>query len=180
MLKLDVVKDEFFDEERREFVKGAQYQLELEHSLFSLSKWESIFEKPFLGKEQKTYEEVMTYIWCMVITEDIPENIGWLLNDAQIEQVNAYIEAKHTATWFSDFSNQRPSREVITSELIYYWMFSLTIPIECEHWNLNRLLTLIKVFQVKNQPPKKMSRSELAARNRTLNQQRRAQLGTSG
>lgn len=180
MLKLHVLESEFFDEERQEFVEGSSYELELEHSLSSLSKWESIFEKPFLGKEQKTHEEVLMYIKCMIITKGIPDNIVSMLTDEQTAQINAYIEAKHTATWFTDFSKPTTSRETITSELIYYWMFSLTIPIECEDWNLNRLLTLIKIFQVKNQPPKKMSRSEIAARNRELNERRRAQLGTSG
>lgn len=180
MLKLFVVENEFFDESTQEFVVGSNYTLELEHSLYSLSKWESIFEKPFLGKDPKSTEELMAYVHCMILTKDVPDNIVKMFTDKQMLQINEYIDAKHTATWFSDFANTKPSREVITSELIYYWMFSLTIPIDCEHWNLNRLLTLIKIFQVKSQPAKKMSRSELAARNRTLNQQRRAQLGTSG
>ena len=179
MLKLVLPPIELFDEQKHEFVTLEGYTLELEHSLVSLSKWESIFEKPFLGPEKKSTDEILGYVWAMVLN-DVPRDVIKRLDDSHMDQVNAYIEAKMTATWFTKEPKQRQTGEVITSELIYYWMISLNIPMECQYWHLNRLFTLIRVFNVKSQKPKKMSRGELLARNRELNAQRRAQLGTKG
>ena len=179
MLKLIIAGGEFFDEANSEFVPREGVVLELEHSLVSLSKWESTWEKPFLGNEKKTLAETIGYIQAMTLTPDVPPEVYTRLTDAHFEQVNKYIEAKMTATWFRDKSGP-PSREIITTELIYYWMVTLNIPFECENWHLNRLFTLIKVCNQKNSPPKKMSKRELAQRNRELNAQRKAQLNTKG
>jgi hypothetical protein len=174
------LEGEMFDEESQEFIPRETTTLELEHSLVSLSKWESKHEKPFLGKEEKTTEETIDYIRCMTVTPNVSENVFSQLSEENILEINAYIEAKMTATWFSDAPGAPQSRDVITAELIYYWMVVFQIPFECEHWHLNRLFTLIRVCNIKQSKPKKMSRSELAARNRELNAQRRAQLGSSG
>jgi len=179
VLKLLIPGDEVFDEENSEFVMRDSIVLELEHSLVSLSKWESTWEKPFLGNEKKTLKETIGYIEAMTLTPDVPPEVFSRLTNAHFEQVNKYIEAKMTATWFNDKPGPA-SREIITTELIYYWMVTLNIPFECETWHLNRLFTLIKVCNQKNSPPKKMSRREVMERNRQLNAQRRAQLKTKG
>ena len=180
MLRLVVPGVEMFDDESQEFVTHGDVTLELEHSLVSLSKWESKHEKPFLGKVEKTTEETLDYVRCMILTPDAPEEIVSKLSEENIMEVNQYIDAKMTATWFSDTPGAPKTRDVITAELIYYWMVVFQIPFECERWHLNRLFTLIRVCNIKQAKPKKMSRSELAARNRELNAQRKAQLGTSG
>jgi hypothetical protein len=180
MLTIVVPGVEMFDESTNEFVTKDDTTLELEHSLVSLSKWESEYEKPFLGKETKTTEEVFAYIKLMTLTPNIPPEVYLKLSQENILAVNKYIEAKMTATWFSDPPGAPPSKEVITAELIYYWMITFQIPFECQYWHINRLFTLIRVCNAKQSKPKKMSRAEIAARNRELNARRREQLGTSG
>jgi hypothetical protein len=179
MLKITVGGEEMFDDSVQQFIKQGGTTLELEHSLVSLSKWESKFEKPFLGKDEKTVEEVMEYIKAMTLNE-VPEEIFSKLSEDNIKAINEYIEAKMTATWFHEPPGAPPSREVITAELIYYWMITFQIPLECERWHLNRLFTLIRVCNIKSAKPQKMSRSEVAARNRELNARRREQLGSKG
>jgi len=180
MLTIVVLGVEMFDDESQEFITKDDVTLELEHSLVSLSKWESRHEKPFLGKTEKTSDEVLDYIKCMVLTPNVPDQVFSKFSEENYTQINDYIEAKMTATWFNEVPGAPKSRDVITAELVYYWMVVFQIPFECETWHLNRLFTLIRICNVKQSKPKKMSRSEIAARNRELNAQRRAQLGTSG
>lgn len=174
-----VVGDESYDEEKEEFVLTNTVTLELEHSLVSLSKWESITEKPFLTQEDKTTDEIMLYIEMMILTPNYPRGIIDRLSVNNLEEINAYIEAKRSATWFNDRKKTRPT-EVITSELIYYWMTAFRIPFECETWHLNRLFTLIKICNVKNAKEEKLSPQQIAQQNRELNAQRRAALGSKG
>lgn len=181
MLEITIPKRELFDEALEEFVELPEVKLVLEHSLVSLSKWESKWEVPFLGETPLTDAQTIDYIRCMTLTEGVDPEVFTRFSNENINAVTEYINAKMTATWFSDKKPTKGKAEVITSELVYYWMISLTIPFECQHWHLARLLTLIRVCNEKNQPnDKKMSKSELAARNRALNAQRKAQLKTSG
>jgi hypothetical protein len=180
MLSIVIGATEVFDETKQEFTIQGGIGLQLEHSLLSLSKWESIHEKPFLGTTSKTSEEILSYVECMLL-EEIPRGkILQELSEENVEQINTYINRKMSATWFSDQPGAPQSREIITSELIYYWMTVFHIPFECEAWHLNRLFTLIRICNVKQAKPQKMSRAEVARRNREINAQRKAQLGTSG
>ena len=181
MLEITIPAVEAYDEINNEFVTVINEQtLRLEHSLVSLSKWESKWRKPFLTQTPKTLEETIDYVKCMTITQNVDPMVFNYLNTSHINQINEYIENPMTATTFSKEQGGKANREQITSELIYYWMISLNIPVEFQKWHLNRLLTLIKVCSIKNQPPKKMSRNEILSRNAALNAQRRQQLNTKG
>lgn len=179
MLTIQVPLNEVFDESTGEFGSSEFFELELEHSLASLSKWESKFEKPFINSEQKSEKETLEYVKCMTLTPRVPSEVYGKLDREHYNEISDYINAKMTATWFAERKEPK-SRDIITSEIIYYWMFSMNIPLECENWHLNKLFTLIRVISEKNQPKKKMSRNEILARNRQLNEQRRQQMGTTG
>ena len=181
MLTIIVGGNDVYDERTGSFSTQGGVELQLEHSLVALSKWESEFEKPFLGKGEKTTEEVLAYVRYMLLTPNPPEDFLQRLSEENLEAINAYIERKMTATWFSEAPGApKTSREVVTAELVYYWMTVFHIPFECEDWHINRLFTLIRICNLKQEKPKKMSRAEVAARNRELNAQRKAQLGTKG
>lgn len=180
MLQITIPAAEQWDERKQEFVYTKEQTLQLEHSLVSLSKWESKWCKAFLSKDNKTLEESLDYIKCMTLTRNVDPNIYNNLTNENIRQVNTYIEAPMTATFFSEDKTGKKNREVITAELIYYWMIALNIPFECQKWHLNRLITLIRVCEIKNQPPKKMSKRSIMSRNSALNAARRKQFNTKG
>ncbi len=181
MLTITVPGDEVYDESTGLLSTVNDVQLELEHSLVSLSKWEQMYEKSFLGTSEKTDEEVLGYIECMIVTPNRPLEVMYGLTQDNLDEINNYINAKMTATTFNDPPGAAPqSKEVITAELIYYWMTVFNIPFECEHWHLNRLFTLIRICNVKQSKPKKISPAEAARQRAELNARRRAQLGTTG
>ena len=180
MLQIDIPATELFDEAKNQFITVKATSLTLEHSLVSLSKWESKWCKPFLGKDQKSTEEVIDYIRCMTLTQNVDPNVYRALSNSNIEKIRNYIDSPMTATTFSKVDKRSSGREIVTSELIYYWMISLGIPVEFQKWHLNRLLTLIRVCNIKNTPPKKMSQREIMSRNAALNAARRQELHSTG
>lgn len=181
MLVVNVKVSENYDEEANLFIP-VTVPVAFEHSLLSLSKWESKYEKPFLSdKHEKTSEELLDYLRMMVVNPAVPDGHLALLSQQNITELQDYIASKQTATWFADRKqSQRGVPETITAELIYYWMFSYQIPKECESWHINRLLTLIRVFGEKNQKPEKMSRADQLAKQRALNAERKAKYNTKG
>lgn len=180
MLRITIQLSEDFHEESGQFVTSDGVELCLEHSLVSVSKWESKWEVPFLSFDEKTDEQASDYIRMMILGEIPPEETLKRLSVRNVEQIRDYIEAKMTATWFNEKQEAKARRETVTAELIYYWMISLGIPFECQEWHLNRLLTLIKVCNIKNSPKQKINQAEAAASQRELNEIRKRQLGTRG
>ena len=181
MLRITVPAGELYDETRGEFVYQQKDQvLTLEHSLLSLSKWEAKTHKPFLSKEPMTRAETIEYVRCMTVNQNVDPMAYYRLTDEDLKTISAYIQEPMTATWFSNRRKGRGSREIVTAEIIYYWMVALEIPFECQKWHLNRLLTLIGVCNEKNRKPEKMSRRELASRNAALNAARRKAMGSRG
>lgn len=180
MLSIKTSDMEYYNEETFAFVPIKGRTIDLEHSLVSLSKWESKWCKPFLGKQSKTKEETKDYIRCMIMDKNVPDDIINAISETQIQEISDYIDNKMTATTFNDVADTPKNSGVITSELIYYWMITLNIPFECQKWHLNRLLTLIHVCSIKNMPPKKASKSTILSRNSALNAARKKQLNTKG
>lgn len=180
MLTITIPAVELWDEQKAEFVNRKEQTLQLEHSLVSISKWESKWHKAFLSKVEKTEEEVMDYIKCMTITQNVSPDTYKYLTSENVKQINDYINDPMTATVFSEDKTSRASREIVTSEVIYYWMTALQIPPEYQKWHLNRLLTLIRVCNIKNAPPKKRSKRDIMSQNAALNAARRKQLNSKG
>lgn len=180
MLQITIPAAELWDERKNEFVQIKGQTLQLEHSLVSISKWESKWHKSFLSKTEKTFEETIDYIKCMTLTQNVNPDIYNYLTLDNINAVNAYMNDSMTATTFAEDPHGKKNREIITSELIYYWMIALNIPMECQKWHLSRLLTLIQVCSIKNAPPKKRSKKEIMSRNAALNAARKKQFNTKG
>lgn len=165
MLYITIPAREIFDPNTESFLYTKEQKLQLEHSLVSISKWEAKWKKPFLSDKNKTVEETRDYIRCMTITQNVDPNVYLGLTPDLFKQVMAYIDDTMTATTFSneDPSRRKSPQSFITSELIYYWMVKAQIPWEAEKWHLNRLLTLLHVYNNKEQPAKKMSRQDRKA-----------------
>lgn len=182
MLTLVVTGEEQYNEVLQEFITVGAGVLELEHSLVSLSKWESKWEIPFLGPKEKTTEQTLDYIKMMCVNEEeVDPEIFKYLNSSDYAKINEYITSKQTATWFTELGGNTPAtQELMTAEVLYYYLVTFQIPFECQYWHLNRLLTLIRVINEKNKPPRKMSKAALAERNRALNERRLRELGTRG
>jgi hypothetical protein len=182
MLYITIPASEMWDEVNQRFVYTKEQTLQLEHSLVSLHKWESKWCKPFLSKEGMTAEETIDYIRCMTITQNVNPNVYNNITEEQLKQVSEYINAPMTATWFSETEGKakKSNGEIVTAEVIYYWMIALQIPPEYRKWHLNKLLTLIRVCNIKNEPPKKMGKRATMSRNAALNAARRKQLNTHG
>lgn len=179
MLIITIPESEYYDEVNEEFIIYKEQVLQLEHSLVSISKWESKWCKPFLSRDDKPAEEIIDYVRCMTITQNVAPDVYYRLTENNLTEINKYIDNPMTATTFHDDS-RGGNREIITSEIIYYWMVTFNIPFECQKWHLNRLLTLIRVCNIKSNPPKKMSKNEILRRNRELNEARKQSLKTRG
>lgn len=180
MLRIIIDGDESFDEETNTFEQTNSIVLDLEHSLLSLSKWESKHQKSFLSSGSKTSEEIFDYLKAMVVTPEADPDVLYTCSKENIFKIQEYIDSTQSATTFGTMPERRGPGEVITSELIYYWMVMFNIPFECERWHLNRLFALVRICNIKNSKPQKLSRGEMAQRNRALNEQRKVELGTTG
>lgn len=181
MLRIAIpISPEGWDEKKQEFIKPKVQVLQLEHSLISLSKWESKWCKPFLSSEEKSVEEILDYIKFMTLTPNVDPEVYLHISQANMKEISDYIEAPMTATTFSDNKKTKGKREIVTAELIYYWMIALNIPFECQKWHLNKLLTLIKVCNIKNSPPKKKSAKDTWRQYEALNAARKKQLNSKG
>lgn len=172
---------EAFDDESEKFVYVKGRTFVIEHSLVSISKWESKWKKPFITTKEKTVEELRDYVRCMTLTQNVDEEIYKYIPVPIMNEIIEYMNDPMTATWFSDVDKHNGKNgETITSELIYYWMTAANIPIECQKWHLNRLMTLIRIAGEKNQPPKKMSKNDILKQNKSLNAMRRARAKSRG
>lgn len=180
MLPIAIAAGEMWDSAKEEFVYSTKRSILLEHSLISISKWESKWNKPFLSKEPMTPIEFLDYIKCMTLTQNVDPMVYEFLSDDNIDDILNYIDAPMTATIVRDDPSSDVGKEIVTSELIYYWMVTFNIPFECQKWHINRLITLIKVCETKNKPAKKRSRKDVASQYAALNEARKQQLKTKG
>jgi len=179
MLKIHVSGSEVYDELSEEFIVVKPVDLALEHSLISLSKWESKWHKPFLKDEKKSDEEFLDYIRCMTLTQNVDPHVYLSLSQENLSEILSYINDPMTATTFSK-TNSAPNHETYTSELIYYYMIAAGVPIDCQKWHLNRLLTLLKICGIKASKQKPMSKAAIMKQNSAINAARRAKMGSKG
>ncbi len=180
MLQITIPAIEFWDEKKEEFINTREQTLRLEHSLVSISKWETKWCRPYMDKKEKTLEETLDYIRCMTITQKVDPDTYLRLTDKNLKEIYQYIEAPMTATRLPKEKKGSLNGEQITAELIYYWMITLKVPIEFQKWHLNRLITLIRVLELKNRSPKKKSQREIMNYNAALNEERKRQYHTKG
>ena len=180
MLVITIEANELYNEETQEFVSVKEKTLQLEHSLVAVAKWEAKFGVPFLTEKPKENAEIMEYIFFMIKTPGVKSDVLLELSQKNFEEINAYINSNQTATTFGEMPSRRGQGEVITAELIYYWMVAFNIPWDCQKWHINRLFALIRICNIKQEKPKKMTRSEIAQRNAKLNAERKAQYNTNG
>lgn len=180
MLELTLSGKELYDDVEEEFVNIDPVTIRLEHSLVSISKWESKWRKPFLKPNYKfSQEEFADYVKCMTITQNVDPMVYAYLSASEKKTIQDYIDTEQTATTFNNIEN-KPGRQIVTSELIYYWMTLYQIPFECQKWHISRLLTLIQICNIKNGNQKKMSPRAIMNQNRILNAQRRKATGSKG
>lgn len=179
MLYVTVSSGEIFDETTWTFTEIKPTVIQLEHSLLAISKWESKWKKPFMSTEQKTEEEFRDYVRCMTINRNVDPNVYYKLTAADYRKIDNYIHDPMTATVFGNVRKERPSHKQVTSELIYFWMCQAQIPFEAEKWHLNRLMTLIRIYSVENNP-KKMSKNDIYKNNRAINEARKAKYNSRG
>ena len=180
MLEVKVEGQDLFNEDTEEWIRVNPTVLKLEHSLISVSKWETIYKKAFLGREEKTAKEILDYVKCMTLSPKEPSDLVYTcLTNAQIKEIFDYVNDTKSATTVKHIGGKK-NNELITSELVYYWMFANQIPMDCEKWHFSRLMKLIEIFSAKNQPDKKMPRREALSKQAALNKARRAKLGTRG
>lgn len=179
MLTITIPSYELFNDVTQEFISENERVIQLEHSLLSISEWESRWNKPFLSNMEKTSNEIIDYVRCMTLTEGVPETAYLYIDNEQYKLINDYIAAPMTATTISEPPG-KVSREIMTSELLYYYMIAANIPFECERWHLNRLLTLIRICSIKSQPEKKRPMNEVMKSNAALNAARKKQFNTKG
>lgn len=185
MLELKIKSQEYFNEKTSEFVNLPSITLKLEHSLLSISKWEAKSHKRFLNQDKNnklTSSEMLDYIRCMTLNHDVPDIVYYSLSEHHMEKIKDYIEDSRSvfALVCESSCTHRKSNEAISSELVYYWMTVFNIPFECEKWHFNRLMTLIQICSIKNQPSKKMSKGSVMKQNAALNAARRKAGNTRG
>lgn len=183
MLTIHSPDAELYNEKTNEFVTVKGQELQMEHSLVSISKWESKWRVPFLQSLEKrsiTPEQLQDYFKCMTINKNVDDSVYLNLSQENINEIIDYINSPMTATWFSEDNQTGSGKEIVTAEVVYYYMIELNIPFECQKWHFQRLWTLIKVVNEKRKPSKKMSKQQIYSRNKALNEARRAKMKSKG
>lgn len=182
MLQITVPKTEIFNENTNQFLWIPETTIQMEHSLVSLSKWEEKHHKAYLDpKLQHSATEILDYFKCMTITKNVKDSVFLALSQRNIEEISSYINDPMTATTFNEMATtKKHSSKFITSEYLYFCMFSLGVPIECEKWHINRLMTLLKIFEEENKPQKKRSEAETLNYYAKLNAERKRKWHTKG
>lgn len=185
MITIKIPDREYYNEDTNEFISVKGPVLTMEHSLLSIRKWESKWHQPFMGKKEPTFEQMLDYFRCMTITpKDVGIEVFHGLSAENVAELKAYIGDSMTATTFHTYPGKKKGKasgpSIITAEVVYGWMFQNGIPLECEKWHFNQLMTLIRVCAQQGGVNPKMSKKDILAQNKALNEARKAKLGTRG
>lgn len=179
MLTLKIESFEGWDEEKEEFIYIEGQTIHMRHCLASISKWESKWHIPFLSRKEKTEEQALDYIRCMV-EEEVSDTVINIIQTRYGREIESYMNNPSTATVVHHDKQEIGSNSPKTSEVIYSWMFQLNIPMECQYWHINKLITQIDYMNEQQKPPKKISKKDAMARQARINAERRAKLKSKG
>jgi len=183
MLTITIPDKKYFNENTNEFFVLKGRTITMQHSLYSIRKWESKWHTYYLDNKNLTTEQIIDYFRMMTITRDVDPRIYMNLSAENIQEISKYIHDPMTATTFKDLKSRQRSRgrrEITTSEIVYYWMIINDIPFECEKWHLNQLMTLIRVCSDAKVPEQKMTEKEIFEYNKSLNERNRAKFHSKG
>lgn len=180
MITIHFEEMEYYDEQLNRFYTLPPKVVNFEYSLAAVAEWEAIWKIPLLNTELGVDSDMfLSLAMCM---SDDRELLEYYLDDTEKAELHKYLSDSQTATTINSSQNGNTTGrgKVYTAEEIYALMFMNGIPIEWESRNLNRLLVILRIISIYQNPPKKMSQQDVMKQNARLNRERKNKYKTKG